>query len=196
MLLHITTMSSPAVELGAYQPLDAVEAIRKRRRSLGPPSWSTATAGGSVRPARGGPVGSICPDTENAPPCGRAERLRMVIAFRQNYPGQRIAYYAHFVAKRSCLPGNRQVSRKALLQRAARPNFSPHEEHTFANAPTFRDTVPAMPLLSQLSCAFGRIGNRIKPYSVSLPLLISSTTVPPDGVDEEVPHLDCSYCAP
>ncbi len=69
------------------------------------------------------------------------------------------------------------------------------EKHTFANAPTFRDTVPAVPLLTQLSSAFGRIGNRIKPYSVSLPLLISSTTVPPDGVDEEVPHLDCSYCA-
>ena len=42
----------PTAEPGGCRP-DAVEAIRKRRRSLGPPSRSTATAGGSVRPARG-----------------------------------------------------------------------------------------------------------------------------------------------
>gem|GEM_PF-4354248 len=48
----------------------------------------------------------------------------------------------------------------------------------------------------QLSRGFGRIADEIKPYSVSLPLPISTATVPPDGVDREVPHLDCSYCAP
>jgi|APFre7841882724_1041349.scaffolds.fasta_scaffold19034_1 hypothetical protein len=52
MLLHITTMSSPAVELGACQPPDAVGTIRKWLRPTGP-SWSTAMAGWSVRPARG-----------------------------------------------------------------------------------------------------------------------------------------------
>jgi len=52
MVLHITTMSSPAVELGACRPPDAVGAIRKRLRPTGP-SWSTAMAGWSVRPARG-----------------------------------------------------------------------------------------------------------------------------------------------
>ena len=90
-------------------------------------------------------VGSICPATKNAPPCGRAERLRKVIACRQNYPGQRIAYCAHFVARRSFLPGNRQVSRKALLQRAARPNFFPSRRNTLSQTlPSFRDTVPAV----------------------------------------------------
>ncbi len=79
-----------------------------------------------------GSVGSICPATKNAPPKGGAERLRKVIACRQNYPGQRIAYYAHLVAKRSCLPGHRQVSRKALLQRAARPNFFPSRRNTLS----------------------------------------------------------------
>ena len=53
MLLHITTMSSPAVELGACRPPDAVGAIRKRRRPTGAPCWSTATAGWSARPAPG-----------------------------------------------------------------------------------------------------------------------------------------------
>ena len=85
---------------------------------------------GEARPR--GSVGSICPATKNAPPKGGAERLRKVIACRQNYPGQRIAYYAHLVAKRSCLPGNRQVSRKALLQRAARPNFFPSRRNTLS----------------------------------------------------------------
>jgi len=45
-------MSSPAVELGACQPPDAVGTIRKWLRPTGP-SWSTAMAGWSVRPARG-----------------------------------------------------------------------------------------------------------------------------------------------
>jgi len=45
-------MSSPAVELGACRPPDAVGTIRKWLRPTGP-SWSTAMAGWSVRPARG-----------------------------------------------------------------------------------------------------------------------------------------------
>lgn len=46
-------MSSPAVELGACQPPDAVEAIRKRCRSSGAPPRSTSTACWSARPAQG-----------------------------------------------------------------------------------------------------------------------------------------------
>jgi hypothetical protein len=46
-------MSSPAAESGACRPPDAVGAIRKRLRPTGAPSWSTAMAGWSVRPARG-----------------------------------------------------------------------------------------------------------------------------------------------
>jgi hypothetical protein len=85
---------------------------------------------GETRPR--GPVGSICPDTENAPPCGRAERLRKVIAFRQNYLGQRIASYAHSVARRSFPLKRRQASQQALLQRAARPNFFPSRRNTLS----------------------------------------------------------------
>ena len=46
-------MSSPAAESGACRPPDAVGTIRKRLRPTGAPSWSTAMAGWSVRPARG-----------------------------------------------------------------------------------------------------------------------------------------------
>jgi len=42
---------------------------------------------------------------------------------RQNCPGQRIASYAHFVARRSFLLKRRQAFQQALLQRAAKPNF-------------------------------------------------------------------------
>ena len=85
---------------------------------------------GETRPR--GSVGSICPDTKNAPPCGGAERLRKVIACRQNYPGQRIAYCAHFVARRSFLLKRRQAFQQALLQRAARPNFFPSRRNTLS----------------------------------------------------------------
>ena len=85
---------------------------------------------GETRP--GEPVGSICSDTENAPPCGRAERLRNVIAFRKDYPGQRIASCAHFVARRSSLPKRRQAFQQAFLQRAARPNFFSSRRNTLS----------------------------------------------------------------
>lgn len=79
-----------------------------------------------------GSIGPICPDTKHAPPEGGAERLRKVIACRQNYPGQRIAYYAHSVARRSFLLKRRQASQQALLQRAARPNFFSSRRNTLS----------------------------------------------------------------
>lgn len=51
---------------------------------------------------------------------------------RKNYPGQRIALCAHLVARRSCLPRCRQAPWKALLQRAARPNFFPSQGNTLS----------------------------------------------------------------
>jgi hypothetical protein len=83
------------------------------------------------------------------------------------------------------------------MQRAARPNLiSPRGEHTFANAPGFRDEVPTSPLLAQLPTDFGRIVQSVKPYLPSLPLSPSLHPVPPVMVRKEIPHLDCSYCAP
>lgn len=130
MLLRITIMSSPGVDSGTCRPLDAAGAVRKRRRSLGAPCWSTAIAGWSVRPARDRSARSA--DTEDAPPCGGAERLRNVIAGRPNCSGQRITLCAHFVARRSFLLKRRQASQQALLQRAARPNFFPSRGNTLA----------------------------------------------------------------
>lgn len=104
--------------------------------------------------------------------------------------------YAHIVAKRCCPLNRRQAAQEAILQRAAKPNFSPLEEHTFANARGFRDKVPPSPLLAQFPTDFGRIVLSVKPYSPSLPLSPSIRTVPPVTVRREVPHLDCSYCAP
>ena len=142
---------------------------------------------GEARPR--GSVGSICPATKNAPPKGHRMPAKLPRTANRLLRSPR---------RQTKLSSGKPPSLpEGLTATGRQAQFLPlTEKHTFANAPTFRDTVPAVPLLTQLSCAFGRIGNRIKPYSVSLPLLISSTTVPPDGVDEEVPHLDCSYCAP
>ena len=125
-------MSSPAVESGACRPPDAVGAIRKRLRPTGAPSWSTAMAGWSVRPARGDRSARSVLLRKTPRLAAGLKGYERSSHARQNYPGQRIAYYAHFVAKRSCLPGNRQVSRKALLQRAARPNFFPSRRNTLS----------------------------------------------------------------
>lgn len=71
---------------------------------------------------------------------------------------------AGIVAKRCCLPHRRQaIGQAANLQRAAKPYFSSHEEHTFANAPGFRDEVPASSLLAQFPMDFGRIVRLVKP---------------------------------
>ena len=69
---------------------------------------------------------------EKRPAKGGAKRLRKVIAFRQNYPGQRIASCAHSVARRSFLLKRRQASQQALLQRAARPNFFSSRRNTLS----------------------------------------------------------------
>ena len=197
MILRTTPMSSPAAESGACRPPDAVGAIRKRLRPTGAPSWLTAMAGWSARPARG--YRST-----------RSVLLRKTPRLAAGLKGYERSSHAGKITPDSespitltsspneaCLPGNRQVSRKALLQRAARPNFFPSRRNTLSQTlPAFRDTVPAVPLLTQLSCAFGRIGNRIKPYSVSLPLSHFFHHGATRWVDEEVPHLDCSYCAP
>ena len=130
MILRTTLMSSPAAESGACRPPDAVEAIRKRLRPTGAAMLLDGRMVGETRPW--GPIVSICPDTKNAPPEGGAERLRKVIACRQNCPGQRIAYCAHLVARRSFLLKRRQAFQQALLQRAARPNFFPSQGNTLS----------------------------------------------------------------
>ena len=90
------------------------------------------SASGVVHLARPGePVGSICPDTKNAPSCDGAEKLRN-IACRQNCTGQRIASYAHSVARRSFLLKRRQAFQQALLQRAAKPNFFSSRRNTLS----------------------------------------------------------------
>ena len=90
------------------------------------------SASGVVHLARPGePVGSICPDTKNAPSCDGAETLR-TIACRPNCTGQRIASYAHSVARRSFLLKRRQAFQQALLQRAAKPNFFSSRRNTLS----------------------------------------------------------------
>ena len=163
----------------------------------GAPSWSTATAGGSVRPARGGPVGSICPDTENAPPCGRAERLRMVIASRQNYPGQRIASCAHSVARRSFLLKRRQASQQALLQRAARPNFFSSRRNTLSQTlPAFGTRCQPRRCLRSSRWTSVVSSYRSNPTHRVSPSPVQPARCHPLRSRREVPHLDCSYCAP
>lgn len=53
---------------------------------------------------------------------------------------------------------------------ADRQVLAPRGAHIFANAPTFRSTVPTVPPFSWLPMRFGRITQSVKPYSVSLPL--------------------------
>ena len=93
MVLHITTMSSPAVELGACQPLDALEAIRKRHLCPGAPSRLTVTACWSVgdAPEIGGHLPQNTdlsyPETPGFPRSCEAEwGLRMCRNCRQPYP--------------------------------------------------------------------------------------------------------------
>ena len=132
MILRTTPMSSPAAESGACRPPDAVGAIRKRLRPTGAPSWSTATAGWSVRPARG--------DRS-----ARSVLLRKTPRLAAGLKGYERSSHAGKITPDSespitltsspdeaCLPGNRQVSRKALLQRAARPNFFPSRRNTLS----------------------------------------------------------------
>ncbi len=195
MLLHTTTMSSPAVEFGACRPLDAV----------GP------SASGVVRLARhpgrrrrpdgrrdppGGPVGSICPDTKNAPSCDGAEKLRN-IACPAKLP-RTANRLLRSLRRQTKLSAETPPSVSAgFTATGCQAQFLPlTEKHTFANAPGFRDEVPASPLLAQLPMDFGRIVLSVKPYSPGLPLSRSARTVPPVAVPGEVPHLDCSYCAP
>jgi hypothetical protein len=128
-------MSRPAVKSGACRPLDAAWAIRTRCPPFGAPSRSTAkataTACWSARPARGD-------RSARSVPIRKKPRQKVGLKGYEthrspaNYPGPRFDSCAHFVARRSCLPGNRQVSRKALLQRAARPNFFPSRGNTLA----------------------------------------------------------------
>ena len=189
-------MSSPAVELGACQPPDAVEAIRKRRHSSGAPPRLTATACWSARPAQGyRSARSVL--IRKTPRHATGLKSYEISPARQNHPGQRIASYAHFVARRSFLLKRRQAFQQAFTATGRQAQFLLlTEKHTFANAPGFRDEVPASPLLAQLPMDFGRIVLSVKPYSPGLPLSPSTRTVPPVAVRREVPHLDCSYCAP
>ena len=84
---------------------------------------------GETRPR--GPVGSICPATKNAPPCGGAERLRN-IACPEKLP--RTANRLLRSPRRQTKLSSRKPpsSRKALLQRAARPNFFPSQGNTLS----------------------------------------------------------------
>ena len=149
---------------------------------------------GETRP--GEPVDSICPDTKNAPSCDGAEKLRNIAC-----PVKRT---------RTTIRPLRSLRRQTKLSAETPPGVSAGftatgcqaqffllaEKHTFANAPGFRDEVPASPLLAQLPMDFGRIVLSVKPYSPGLPLYPSTRTVPPVAVRREAPHLDCSYCAP
>ena len=122
-------MSSPAVDSGTSRPPDAVEAIRKRLRPTGAAMLLDGRMVGETRPW--GPIVSICPDTKNAPPEGGAERLRNTPC-PEKLPR---------TANRLLRSPRRQTklssteppsSRKALLQRAARPNFFPSRRNTLS----------------------------------------------------------------
>lgn len=188
-------MSSPAVELGACQPLDAVGAIRERRRSRGAPSRSTATACWSARPARGDPSTRSVP-IRKAPRQRRGQKVTK---------GHRIPAKLPRTANRLLRSLRRQTKLSAETPPGVSAGFTATgcqaqflllaEKHTFANAPGFQDEVPASPLLAQLPMDFGRIVLSVKPYSPGLPLSCSARTVPTVAVPREVPHLDCSYCA-
>jgi hypothetical protein len=200
MLRRITTLSSPAVELDACRALDAAAAIRTRRPPFGAPSRSTATATAtacwSARPARG-------------------DRSARSVPIRKK-PRQKVGlkgYETHrSPAKlpRTAIRLLRSLRRQTKLSSGKPPSLPEgltatgcqapflllSEKHTFANAPGFRGEVPASPLLAQLPMDFGRIVLSVKPYSPGLPLSCSARTVPTVAVPGEVPHLDCSYCAP
>ena len=193
MLLHITTMSSPAVDSGTSRPSDAVEAIRKRLRPTGAAMLLDGRMDGETRPW--GPIVSICPDTKNAPPEGGAERLRNTPC-PEKLPRteNRLVRSPRRQTKLSSTVPPSTVEGLTATDRQAQFLLLT-EKHTFANAPGFRDEVPASPLLAQLPMDFGRIVLSVKPYSPGLPLSPSIRTVPPVAVRREVPRLDCSYCA-
>jgi len=97
--------------------------IRKRRRSLGAPCWSTATAGWSVPPGDRSARSVLLRKTPRQK-AGLKGYERSSHAGKIA-PGQRITYCAHFVARRSFLLKRRQAFQQALLQRAAKPYFIP-----------------------------------------------------------------------
>ena len=167
--------------------------------SSGAPSRSTATATAtacwSVRPARGDPstrsvlirkkprqkAGLKGYETHRSPAKLPRTAIRLLRSLRRQTKLSS--------GKPPSLP-------EGLTATGCQAQFLPlTEKHTFANAPGFRDEVPASPLLAQLPMDFGRIVLSVKPYSPGLPLSPSIRTVPPVAVRREVPRLDCSYCA-
>ena len=142
---------------------------------------------GETRPR--GPVGSICPDTENAPPCGGAERLR----------NHRIPEKLPRTANRLLRSPRRQtkLSSRNAAKRPGRPycNGPPgpisslRGKHTFANAPGFRDRGASPAALAQLPMDFGRIVLSVKPYSPGLPLSFRPHGATPMPFRREVPTL-------
>ena len=150
---------------------------------------------GETRPR--GSVGSICPDTKNAPPDGGAERLRN-IACPAKLPRTANRLLRSLRRQTKLSSGKAAKLPEGLTATGRQAQFLPlTEKHTFANAPGFRDEVPASPLLAQLSDGLRSYRLSVKPYSARSPPLSfdphgATRTVPM----REVPHLDCSYCAP
>jgi hypothetical protein len=139
---------------------------------------------GETRP--GEAVGSICPDTKNAPSCDGAEKLRN-IACPEKLPQteNRLVRSPRRQTKLSSTVPPSTV--EGLTATGRQAQFLPFTgKHTFANAPGFRDEVPASPLLAQLPMDFGRIVLSVKPYSPGLPLSCSARTVPTAAVHGEV----------
>ncbi len=105
--------------------------IRERPRSRGAPCWSTARAGGSVRPARGDRSARPVP-IRKTPRQKAGLKGDEISPAWQNFSGPRFDSYAHFVARRSFLLKRRQASQQPLLQRAARSNFFSARRNTLS----------------------------------------------------------------
>ena len=149
-------------------------AVRKWRHSSGAPPRLTATAYWSARPAQGNrSARSVL--IRKTPRLATGLKSYEISPTRQNYPGPRF-------------DSLRSLRRQTKLSAETPPGVSAGltatgcqaqflllaEKHTFANAPGFRDEVPASPLLAQLPMDFGRIVLSVKPYSPGLPLSCSS----------------------
>jgi hypothetical protein len=106
--------------------------IRKRRRSLGAPCWSTATAGWSVPPGDRSARSVLLRKTPRQK-AGLKGYERSSHAGKIA-PGQRITYCAHFVARRSFLLKRRQAFQQAYYNGLPGP-ISPLTRNTLSQTP-------------------------------------------------------------
>ena len=162
--------------------------IRKRRHSSGAPPRLTATACWSARPAQG--YRSARSDLiRKTPRHATGLKSYEISPARQNHPGQRYRLLRS-PRRQTKLSAETPPGVSAGFTATGRQaQFLPFTgKHTFANAPGFRDEVPASPL-AQLPMDFGRIVLSVKPGTHGSPLSCSARTVPTVAVPGRGSHL-------